>query len=292
MSNKDNEPATIAGLMASENVTSDSERDYFLSQNNSDVDLKSAGNGLMPIKIGDRLRDANMLVSGSQLGQHFSDEYRRIKRPLLANAFGKTASLVDKGNLILVTSALPGEGKTTTAANLALSMKQEKDHTVLLVDCDINKQGTSKLFGLSGKPGLVDVLEDESLSIGDVLLRTDIPQLCLVSAGKGDEYVTELLASQRMSDIVAEIASRYDDRIIIFDAPPLLPTPQTQVLAGLVGQIVFVVEAGKTPQMLVEEAVEMLPEEKAVGILMNKAEGLSGRSGYYYGYYGPDQETQ
>lgn len=275
--------------MASENVTSDSERDYFLSQNNSDVDLKSAGNGLMPIKIGDRLRDANMLVSGSQLGQSFSDEYRRIKRPLLANAFGKTASLVDKGNLILVTSALPGEGKTTTAANLALSMKQEKDHTVLLVDCDINKQGTSKLFGLSGKPGLVDVLEDESLSIGDVLLRTDIPQLCVVSAGKGDEYVTELLASQRMSDIVAEMASRYDDRIIIFDAPPLLPTPQTQVLAGLVGQIVFVVEAGKTPQMLVEEAVEMLPEEKAVGILMNKAEGLSGRSGYYYGYYEPDQ---
>jgi len=292
MSNKDDEPATIAGLMATKNVTSDSERDYFLSKKNSDVDFKSARNELTPVKVEDRLRDANMLVSGSQLGQPFSDEYRRIKRPLLANAFGKTASLVDKGNLILITSALPGEGKTTTAANLALSMKQEKDHTVLLVDCDINKQGTSKLFGLSGKPGLVDVLEDESLSIGDVLLRTDIPELCVVSAGKGDEYVTELLASQRMSDIVTEMASRYDDRIIIFDAPPLLPTPQTQVLAGLVGQVVFVVEAGKTPQMLVEEAMEMLPEEKAVGILMNKAEGLSGRSGHYYGYYEPDQETQ
>ena len=101
--------------------------------------------------------------------------------------------------------------------------------------------------------------------------------------------LTELLASQRMSDLVAEMASRYDDRIIIFDGPPLLPTPQTQVLAGLVGQIVFVIEAGKTPQALVEEAVGMLPEEKAVGLLMNKTEGLYSRSGYYYGYYGSDQ---
>jgi exopolysaccharide/PEP-CTERM locus tyrosine autokinase len=289
MSNKDNEPATIVGLVATEGIASGKENEYFLPQDASCVDLKSACNGPVSVCVESRLRDENMLVAGSQLGQHFSDEYRRIKRPLLANAFGKSASLVDQGNLILVTSSLPGEGKTTTSTNLALSIAQEKDHTVLLVDCDINKQGISRLFGLGNQPGLVDVLESDSLSIGDVLLRTDIPELCVVSAGKGDEYVTELLASQRMSDLVAEMVSRYDDRIIIFDGPPLLPTPQTQILAGLVGQIVFVIEAGKTPQMLVEEAVEMLPEEKAVGLLMNKTEGKFGRSGYYYGYYGSDQ---
>ena len=90
-----------------------------------------------------------------------------------------------------------------------------------------------------------------------------------------------------MSSLVDEIASRYPDRVIIFDAPPLLPTPQTQVLAGLVGQILFVVEEGKTPQSIVEQAVEMLPEEKAVGLLLNKCEGVHGRGGYYHDYYGP-----
>lgn len=289
MSDKDNEPATIAGLMASEDIGSTRDGGYFLSQKASDANLKSTNNGPVSVAIADRLRSANMLVPGSKLGQHFSDEFRRIKRPLLANAFGKTASLVDQGNLILVTSSLPGEGKTNTAANLALSIAQEKDHTVLLVDCDINKQGISKMFGVTDKPGLVDVLENDNLNIGDVILRTDIPELCVVSAGKGDEYVTELLASQRMFELVAEIGSRYDDRLIIFDGPPLLPTPQTQVLAGLVGQVVFVIEAGKTSQMLVEEALEMIAEDKAIGVVMNKSEGISARGGYYYGYYGSDQ---
>ena len=289
MSDKDNEPATIAGLMESEGTSRDKENEYFLSQNASDVDLKSVPIGVVSVDVEDRLRKANMLIPGSNLGQHFSDEYRRIKRPLLANAFGKSASLVDRGNLILVTSSVPGEGKTNTATNLALSMAQEKDHTVLLVDCDVNKRGVSRLFGLTDKPGLVEVLESDSLTVGDVLLRTNIPELCVISAGKKDEHVTELLASQRMSDLVAELATRYEDRVIIFDGPPLLPTPQTQILAGLVGQIVFVVESGKTSQDMVEEALEMLPEEKAVGLVLNKSEGIVGRGGYYYGYYGSDE---
>lgn len=289
MSDKDKEPATIARLVVSEDIDKGEKDDLFLSKNTSTAGLKSASNKTARVSVKSRLRDANMLVNGSNLEPHFSDEYRRIKRPLLSNAFGKTASMVGQGNLILVTSSIPGEGKTTTAANLALSMAQEKDHTVLLVDCDVNRQGISRMFGVEDKPGLVNVLESDSLSIGDVLLRTDIPELRIISAGKRDEYVTELLSSQRMSDVVAEMVSRYEDRIVIFDGPPLLPTPQTQVLAGLVGQIVFVVEAGKTPQSLVEEALEMISEGQAIGLVMNKTEGTLGRSGYYYGYYGPDQ---
>ena len=130
------------------------------------------------------------------------------------------------------------------------------------------------------------MLENKNLTIGDVILRTDVAELSILSAGKQHEYVTELLASQRMASLVNEIASRYEDRVIIFDGPPLLPTPQTQVLAGLVGQIVFVIEAGKTPQTAVEEALALIPEEKATGLVMNKSEGMSGRGGYYYGYYG------
>lgn len=287
MSDKDKEPATIARLVASRGVSSEKENEFFLSNKASNANLKSTSVLAASVDIEDRLREVNMLVSGSNLEQHFYDEYRRIKRPLLSNAFGKSAPLVDQGNLILVTSSIAGEGKTNTSVNLALSIAQEKDHTVLLVDCDVNKQGVSNMLGLVDRLGLADVLESDSMSIGDVLLRTDIPELCVVSAGKKSELVTELLSSHRMSDVVSEMASRYEDRVIIFDGPPLLQTPQTQILTGLVGQVVFVIEAGKTSQMLVEEALEMIPEDVATGLVMNKSEGVSGR-GYYYGYYGSD----
>jgi protein-tyrosine kinase len=238
------------------------------------------------VYIEELLRENNMLVQGSDLGEDFADEYRRIKRPLLSNAFGKSASLLEKGNLILVTGSIPGEGKTYTAINLALSMASEQDHTVLLVDCDVMRYGTSRTLGIAGRPGLVDILESDDLSVGDVILRTDIPELSVISSGKQHDYVTELLASQKMSDLVMEISERYDDRIVILEGPPLLPTPQAQVLTGLVGQVVFVIEAGKTPQSAVKEALEMIPEEQATGLVMNKSEGISSRSSYYYGYYG------
>ena len=237
------------------------------------------------VTILDRLLVANMLVPGSKLGREMQDDYRRIKRPLVSNACGRNKAMVDRGNLILVTSSIPGEGKTYNSVNLALSIAQEVDTTVLLVDCDVAKQGLSRMLGLEKICGLVDILENDHLTVGDVMLQTDIPNLRLLSAGKQSEYVVELLASQRMSSLVNEMAERYNDRIIIFDGPPLLPTPQTQILAGLVGQVVFVIEAGKTSQSLVEEALELIPEEQATGLLLNKNEGLSSRGGYYYGYY-------
>ena len=243
------------------------------------------------VNILDRLLAKNMLVPGGSLGRDIQDDYRRIKRPLVSNACGRNRSMVDRGNLILVTSSIPDEGKTYTSVNLALSISQEIDATVLLVDCDVTKQGVSRMLGLEKFCGLVDVLVSDDLTISDVLLQTDIPNLRVVPAGKQHEYVAELLASQRMSDVFDEMASRYKDRIIIIDGPPLLPTPQTQILAGLVGQVVFVIEAGKTPQSLVEEALEMIPEEQATGLVMNKNEGLSARSGYYYGYYGSEHDA-
>lgn len=243
------------------------------------------------VYIEELLRKNNMLVQGSNLDSIFVDDYGRIKRPLLSNAFGKSASLVKKGNFILVTSSIPGEGKTYTAINLALSIAHERDHTVLLIDCDVARHGTSRALGISDKPGLVDILENNELSVADIILSTDIPELRLISSGKQHGFVTELLASQRMSELVSEISERYDDRVIILDGPPLLATPQTQVLSNLVGQIVFVIEAGKTPQEVVEEALDMISEEQATGLVMNKCEGISGRSKYYYGYSGENSTT-
>jgi len=249
--------------------------------------VKPAEQKRKKVELLGRLRELHMLVPGSDLNREILDDYRRIKRPLVSNAVGKNKLMVERGNLILVTSSLPGEGKTHTALNLALSIAQEMDTTVLLVDCDVAKHGVSRMLGIEKAEGLVDVLEDENVTVGDVMMQTDIPTLSVMSAGKQHEYVTELLASDRMAALTDEIANRYGDRIVIFDGPPLLPTPQTQVLAGLVGQVVFVIETGKTPQALVEEALELIPEEQAVGLVLNKNEGLSGKGSYYYGYYGP-----
>lgn len=294
---KENTRATIAELVDK----TEKEGIQFFQSGDENNDVQPAaddvGNQQLPpqeaskVNIEDRLRNNNMLVQGSNLGPVFSDEYRRIKRPILSNAIGKSASLLEKGNLILVTSSIPGEGKTHTAINLALSIAHEQDHTVLLIDCDVTRYGTSRLLGIDGKPGLVDILENNDVSVSDAILRTDIPTLSLISAGKQHEFVTELLASQKMSEFVSEIGERYDDRIVIFDGPPLLPTPQAQVLTSLVGQVVFVIEAGKTPQALVEEALNMISKEQATGLVMNKSEGISARSGHYYGYYDEIKKT-
>jgi receptor protein-tyrosine kinase len=290
--NKKSSPTTIAQLVessgrkAKDGISESAVTKYDESSSESAEKQHSAGSN-NKIELFGRLLAANMLVPGSDLGRDIQDDYRRIKRPLVANALGKNKAMVENGNLILVTSSIPGEGKTFTSINLALSLSQEMDTTVLLIDCDVAKQGASRALGLENVSGLVDVLESDSLSIGDVMLQTDIPNFRVVSAGKQNEYYTELLASQRMSELVSEIASRYSDRIVIFDGPPVLPTPQTPILAGLVGQVVFVIEAGKTPQALVEEALRLIPSEQATGLLLNKNEGLSG-NGYYYGYYGPE----
>ena len=304
MSDKEQVATTITQLVKSSNATDNEDGDASSidTENNNELDnstkvkgfsdsadIESQGTHQRKVKLLDRLRAANMLVSGSQLDREIQDDYRRIKRPLVSNACGRDRQMVDRGNLILVTSSIPGEGKTFTSINLALSISQEMDNTVLLVDCDVAKQGVSRMLGLENVAGLVDVLESDDLTIGDVLLQTDIPNFRVVSAGQQNEYITELLASQRMSVLINEIASRYNDRIIIFDSPPMLSTPQTKVLAGLVGQVVFVVEAGQTPQHLVEEALEMIPKEHAIGLVLNKNEGLtSHRGSYYYGYYGPE----
>ena len=292
MDNKKQPLTTIAQLVASSNdgTVGDMEVDNSVNRAKGS-DVASSGKDRSEVKILNRLLVANMLVPGSSLGRDIQDDYRRVKRPLVSNALGRNKSMVDRGNLILVTSSIPGEGKTYTSVNLALSISQEMDNTVLLVDCDVAKQGVSKMLGLEKVCGLVDVLESDELTIGDVMLQTDIPNLRVVSAGKQHEYVAELLASQRMSDLFDEMASRYKDRIIIFDGPPLLPTPQTQILAGLVGQVVFVIEAGKTPQSLVEDALKMIPDEQATGLLINKNEGLSS-GGYHYGYYGSENDSK
>ena len=212
-----------------------------------------------------------------------SDEYRRIKRPLLDNAFGQGEIAVDRGNLIMVTSSIPGEGKTFTSINLALSMAMERNNTVLLVDADVAKSDVSRFYGLEMQSGLMDLLLDDQLDVSQVLVRTDLPNLSVLPAGRRHSHATELLASNKMSHLVNEMADRYPDRILIFDSPPLLVTTEAQVLTGLMGQVVVVAAAGHTSQQIVGETLATIDSSKAIGLVLNKTRKFS-HANLYGGY--------
>ncbi len=240
-----------------------------------------------PIKLDlTGLKAAGLVDPRSDKTNRTAEEFRRIKRPLLMHAEGRGASQVGNANLIMVTSSMPGEGKTFTSINLAMSIAMEMDKTVLLVDSDVAKPDVTSRLGIEAKAGLIDVLLDEGTVLQDVLLKTDIPKLSLLPSGRRHVHATELLASERMRQLTLELATRYPDRIVIFDSPPLLLTSEARVLAGLMGQIVVVVEEGKTSQDVVKDAVAMLAANEIVGVVLNK--GVRRVRGKHYGGYGYD----
>jgi protein-tyrosine kinase len=217
-----------------------------------------------------------------------AEEFRVIKRPILLRAFATGEERIESGNLMMVTSAKPGEGKTFTAINLAMSMASERDIHVLLVDADVQRPSVLQVLGLPPQKGLLDVLSDSNLNPADVLTRTNIRNLTLMAAGTPSLATTELLASQKMIDLMQDIATRYQDRIIILDAPPVLASSEPSVLALHVGQVILVVEAGKTGRRAVEQTLTHIGGCPNISIILNKADAGSGRDefgGYGYGYY-------
>ena len=223
-------------------------------------------------------------VSLSTQRRLINEEYRVIKRKLITNAFGQLSSTLHHPNLIMVSSSRPGEGKTFSSINLALSIALEQDKTVLLVDADVLRPKVAKTLNVNHAVGLTDYLLDPEIKVADVLLNTNVPRLKLVTAGTPHHLSTELLASDRMLRLAAEFANRYADRVVIFDAPPLLGVNETAVLATMCGQGVMVVEENKSRLAEIEQSVALLPPEMAVGFLINKAHRNQGK-GYGYGYY-------
>ncbi|MFN0316950.1 MAG: XrtA-associated tyrosine autokinase [Burkholderiales bacterium] len=229
-----------------------------------------------------RLAAAGFITPDAPRSQ-LANEFRVIKRPLLSNVKGKSPTPIARPNLIMVTSAMPGEGKSFTALNLAVSVAMELDSTVLLVDGDVAQPSLSRILELPPSKGLIEVLSDSRLGLGDVMLKTNIDKLSIIPAGAPHERNTELLASDAMNQLLDEMSLRYPDRIIIFDSPPLLPTTESRVLATHMGQIVVVVEAQKTTQGKVAQALATLEECPVVMTVLNKASRSD--VGDYYGYY-------
>lgn len=225
------------------------------------------------------------VVSPDAEKSQIAEEFRIIKRPLIANAFGQGAARVKNGNMIMITSSLPGEGKSFCAINLAISMAMEMDRTVLLIDADVAKPRVPEYLGIHADLGLLDVLQDKNLQLSDVMIKTDIAKLTILPAGRTYKRATELLASDAMTRLVEDIGNRYPDRIILFDSPPLLATSEASVLATHMGQIVMVVEAERTSQEAVREALSHIQSCEVVNMLLNKATPTPGAD-YYYGYYG------
>lgn len=214
-----------------------------------------------------------------------AEEFRIIKRPLLKNMRGGGDTPVERANLIMVTSSLPGEGKTFVSVNLAISMAMELDKHVLLVDADVARPSVMSRLGLEPSKGLLDILTDPSLELADALLRTNIDKLTLLPAGAPNRRATEVLASDGMNSLLDDMATRYSDRIVVFDAPPLLPSTESRVLATHMGQVILVVEAEKTPQKLVAQSLAALEACPVVMTMLNKS--TASEVGSYYGYYGP-----
>jgi len=233
----------------------------------------------------DKMGEAGYVIPDGRRSR-IKEQYRNIKRPLLVNAFQKTDEN-KMAHIVLVTSACPGEGKTFTATNLAMSIAAEREIKVLLMDGDVIRQDLSQRFGIEANKGYLDLLDDDTLDVSDILFRTNVPSLAVLPSGVAREEATELFASTRMNDLMDDLAARYHDRIIIIDTPPILASSETNALAPHTGQYVIVIEAGKTSQQTVEEALHLLTPCEYTYCILNKAADadLIERYGSYQEYY-------
>lgn len=212
--------------------------------------------------------------------RRIASEYRGVKRTLLANLNGRAGEPLPKANLMMVASALPGEGKTFTSVNLALSLALEKDYAVTLVDADVVKPNISRALGLADEIGLIDLLGDGSLTIRDVEIGTSVPGLTVIPAGRPRDTSAELISSARAAKIFASW-ERDPRRIFVLDSTPLLLTNESRLLAEFAGQVVLVVRADVTPKSAVQAALDQLPGGRFVGLVLNQ---YSRAADEYYGY--------
>ena len=221
-----------------------------------------------------RLERLGYIVPDAEEKTLLSEEFRLIKRPLIQKAFATGEDAVHNGNLIMVTSSRPNEGKTFTAVNLALSIASERDLYVTLVDSDVYTQAVLATFGLTAEKGLVDILLDKESDLSDVMLRTNIPNFTIVPAGPKHPNATELLSSQRMARLAEDMASRYPDRIIVIDSPPILASSEPSVLASHVGQVIRVIEQNRTGWRLVEKSLSQIDTCAEISFVINKVEAM------------------
>jgi len=181
---------------------------------------------------------------------------------------------------ILLTSTAPGEGKTFSAANLAISIALNINRYVLLIDADLRRPQMHTRFGFPAVPGLSNYLA-EGRPLSTLLLHTKVEKLTLLPAGPPPDNPSELISSERMANLLTEVTARYPDRLIVIDAPPPAMAAETGVLARQVDGILVVVRYGGTRREALADLVNRLGEKKILGSIVNRVETTDSR---YYGY--------
>ena len=234
-----------------------------------------------------RLRAQGYLCESGQ-ERRFADYCHRIKRPLVDRAL--SAGAPQEARLILLTSALPGDGKTFITLNLALSMARERDVTILLVDGDLPKAHISHVLGMEGEPGLLNALRDDALDIESLVHDTDIRGLEILPAGSPSEGASELVASVRMRELASKLICRNPRRLVLFDSSPLVVSSEARALVQVPGQIVLVARAGHTPSRAIVEALTHIDKSRLTGLVLNDGHIISEPGYYDYGYGSHDKD--
>jgi receptor protein-tyrosine kinase len=225
------------------------------------------------------------MVDWSRTRSRISEEFRLVQRQILRAAFGPGAE-PGFSNLLMVTSARPGEGKSFTSVNLAGSIARQGDHHVLLVDADSKRDSFCQALGLAEMRGLLDLVANPKLDPALLIVKTPIERLSILSVGRERERSAELFSTKEMIRLIQSLGRRYADRLLILDAPPCLSTSDPAVLAPVVGQILFVVEADRTQREEVEASLDLIQSCPNISLVLNKQQVSSRFTfGAYSSYY-------
>lgn len=205
-----------------------------------------------------------------------AEEYRKLKAALARLTEGDDFFK----NTLMVTSAIPSEGKSLTALNLAISMAQEYDHTVLLIDADFRRPSIDRYLGIGKQKGFSECLVGEA-TVGEVIVPVGVGRLSVITAGREVSNPVELFASQKTEALLAEIKNRYPDRFIIFDTPPVLPFAEPRTLAHLVDGVLFVIKEQLASQKNIKDALDALKGSELLGIVYNDTHIERNDDNYY-----------
>ncbi len=223
-------------------------------------------------------------LTPDKMRSRLAEQYRILKRPILKQAIASEDAGDSSSRIIAVTSAVPGEGKTFTVLNLAMSIAMERDLSVLVIDADLIERALTSRVQMDDRPGLSDILLDSGLEPGEVTVKVDVGQYAIIPAGSPAEHPSELVSSERMREVIQALAERHEDRIILIDTAPLLTTSQGVAISDLAGQVLVVVEEGKTSKQVVMDAVSIISHRASIGLVLNKSSRAAKAS--YWPYYG------
>jgi exopolysaccharide/PEP-CTERM locus tyrosine autokinase len=225
---------------------------------------------------------------------HAAEQFRKLRSQIIKINSGHSIKT------ILVTSALQGEGKSFVAKNLAMGIAQDLNLYAMLVDCDLRNPTLAREFGVGNRKGIADYLTGGE-DIASYILKTEARKLSFLPGGSMPQNPAELIGSNKMGQLIAELKSRYNDRYIILDSTPILATAEPDILTRWVDGIILVIRAGMTPRDTVEQAIDSIEREKILGVVLNdlefKSSGLFahyfGSKSYYYGYgYGKEKRRE